>query len=107
MKMTDICNYIRQSPFPKRQILDFSKLKDFADDNFGCDENRKKVLLKAKKHCWEKEKLLITSNFSFSCSVFKRLVLQTCKNHGLFWKGLILLLSTQFNGLFCVKEDSE
>ena len=22
------------------------------------------------KHCWEKEKLLVTSNFSFSCSVF-------------------------------------
>ena len=33
---------------------------------------------------WEKEKLLVTSNFSFSHSVFKRLVLQTCKNKGLF-----------------------
>ena len=37
---------------------------------------------------WEKEKLLITSNFSFSHSVFKRLVLQTRKNQGLFGKGL-------------------
>ena len=27
-------------------------------------------------------------NFSFSHSVFKRLVLQTCKNQGLFGKGL-------------------
>ena len=42
------------------------------------------------KTLWEKEKLLVTSNFSFSHSVFKRLVMQTCKNQGLFRKGLIL-----------------
>ena len=42
------------------------------------------------KTLWEKEKLLITSNFSFFRSVFKRLVLQTCKNQGLFGKGLTL-----------------
>ena len=36
----------------------------------------------------EKEKLLVTSNFSFPQSVFKRLILQTCKNQGLFGKGL-------------------
>ena len=40
------------------------------------------------KTLWEKEKLLITSNFSFSHSVFKRLVLLTRKNWGLFGKGL-------------------
>ena len=34
------------------------------------------------------EKLLITSNFSFSYSVFKGLRLQTGKNQGLFGKGL-------------------
>ena len=28
--------------FPKQQILDFSKLKDFADDNFEFDENGRK-----------------------------------------------------------------
>ena len=43
--------------------------------------NREKTL-------WEKEKLLVTSNFSFSHSVFKTLVLQTCLNQGLFGKGL-------------------
>ena len=32
--------------------------------------------------------LLVTSNFSFSHSVFKRLVLQTRENQGLFGKGL-------------------
>ena len=46
-----------------------------------------------KKTRWEKEKLLVTSNFSFSHSVFKRLVLPTRKNQGLFGKGLTLTLS--------------
>ena len=39
---------------------------------------------------WEKEKLLVTSNFSFSHIVFKGHVLQTRKNQGLFGKGLKL-----------------
>ena len=39
-----------------------------------------------RKTLWEKEKLLFTSNFSFSPSVFRRLVLQTGKNQGLFRK---------------------
>ena len=43
--------------------------------------NRKKTWLK-------KEKLLVTSNFSFSHSVFKRLVPQTHKNPGLFSEGV-------------------
>ena len=37
---------------------------------------------------WEKAKLLLTSNFSFSHSVFKRLIMQTRENQGLFGKGL-------------------
>ena len=36
----------------------------------------------------EKEKLLVTSNFSFSHSVFKRPGLKTHKNQDLFGKGL-------------------
>ena len=40
------------------------------------------------KTLWEEEKLLVMSNFSFSHSVFKRLVLQTRKNQGLFGKGI-------------------
>ena len=46
---------------------------------------------KAEKTLREKEKLLVTSNFSFSLSAFKRLVLQTRKNKGLFGKGLSLV----------------
>ena len=48
---------------------------------------------------WEKEKLLVTSNFSFSHSVFKRLVLQTRKNQGLFGKGLSHIANFQGHAL--------
>ena len=34
--------YVRDNPFSKRQILDSSKLKEFADDNFEFDENGRK-----------------------------------------------------------------
>ena len=51
---------------------------------------------------WEKEKLLVANNFSLSHSVFKRLVLQTRKNQGLFGKGLkqqeCCILNTLPNG---------
>ena len=33
---------LRFKPFPKRQILDPSKLKEFTDDNFNFDENGRK-----------------------------------------------------------------
>ena len=42
------------------------------------------VLHMGRKHCGKKEKLLVTSNFSFSRSVFKRVLLQTRKSQGLF-----------------------
>ena len=74
-------------PFPKRQILDSSKLKELADDNFEFKENGRKFS-KWVENTVEKEKLLVTSNFSFSHCVFKRLVLQTRKNQGLFGKWL-------------------
>ena len=41
---------------------------------------------KGYKTLWEKEKLLVTSNFSFTHSVFKRRLLQIRKNKGLFGK---------------------
>ena len=61
-----------------------SKLKEFADENFRFDKNGKKYSKRVDKTV-TKIKLLITSNFSFSYSVFRRLI----KNQGLFWKGLI------------------
>ena len=62
-------------------------MKEFADDNFKCDKNGRKVSDR-KKTRGEKEKLLVTSDFFVSHSVFKRLVQQTRNNQGLFGKGL-------------------
>ena len=51
---------------------------------------------KGVKTLWEKEKLLVTSNFFFSHGVFKRLKLQKRKNKGLFGKGLYSYQTTSF-----------
>ena len=51
---------------------------------------------KGQKTPWEKEKLLVTSNFSFSHSLFKRLVLQTRKDEGLTGKGLNVSPNTSY-----------
>ena len=60
------------------QMTNFTlfQYKGSADDNFKLDGNCRKFF---RKTLWEKEKLLVMSNFSFSHSVFKRLVLQTRK----------------------------
>ena len=44
-------------PFPKLQILDSSKLKQFADDNFKFDENGKKLKRKCIENTVEKGKM--------------------------------------------------
>ena len=49
------------------KILEF-----FADDNFEFDESGGNFLHKIRKTLWEKKKLLVTSNFSFSLSVFQK-----------------------------------
>ena len=48
---------------PEPQILDSSKLKEFADDNFILYENGRKLSKWDRKHCGK-------SNFSFCHSVF-------------------------------------
>ena len=48
-----------------------------------------RVLQKGRKDCEEKRRNCLLQAFShFSQSVFKRFVLQTCKDEGLFGKGL-------------------
>ena len=70
-------------PFSKQQILDFSKMKEFADNNFIFDENGRKFS-KWGENIVEKGEIARYEHFLFSKSVFERLVLQTCENHGLF-----------------------
>ena len=77
-------------PFPKQQILDFSKLKNFADDNFKFDEKAESSHT-GKKTLLEKEKLLM-----FSHDDFRTLLQQTHKNQGLFGKKLTLYQTTNF-----------
>ena len=60
-------------PIPKRQILDSSNLKEFADDNLNLMKMAESFP-KGLKTLWEKEKLLLIGNFSFSHRVFKRLL---------------------------------
>ena len=50
-------------------ILDWSKLKEIADDILKCTKVKNKCN-RALKTLREKEKLLVTSNFSFSHNVF-------------------------------------
>ena len=57
--------------------------------------------LKGQKTLWAKEKLLVTSNFSFFHSVFKRRILQTSKNKdlktgGRWFRGLMIVIATGF-----------
>ena len=77
----------RRIALSQRQILDSSNFKQFADNNFKFDEDGRKFYTWVETLC-EKEKLLVRSNFFFSFSVFKRLVLQKHKNQGLFEKGI-------------------
>ena len=67
---------IFSEPFPKRQILDSSKLKEFADDTFRFDENGGEFFQMGRKHCGKRR--------NCSLRVFKRLLLQT----GLVWERL-------------------
>ena len=91
-------HYVFKSPFPEgRQNFelfgnglthyhmtnfDSSKLKEFADDNFKFDENGRKLS--------KREENTVTSNFSFSHGVFKRLISKRRQKVSLFGNGLTL-----------------
>ena len=64
------------NPLPDDKFLILRK--KFADDYFKFDENGRKLSKRVEK-LWKKEKLLVTSNFSFFHSVFKRLIFQGLK----------------------------
>ena len=61
-------------------------MKGFADDNLKFDENGRKFLNRV-ENIVRKGEIVRYEQFLLFYSVFKRLVLQTCKNQGLFWKG--------------------
>ena len=97
LKGTKIRQNYRQltlSPFPKRQILDSSKLKEFADDNFKFNENGRKFF-KRVENTGGKGEIACHEQFLLFPQCFKRLVLQTYKNQGLSGKGLINFLPNE------------
>ena len=96
-KISKLCHKINKKIFQEHDLTlsQTTKFKLFQTER-ACRRQFKiclkwqKILQMGRKTLWEKEKLLITRNFSFSHSVFKRLLLQTRKNQGLFGKGLKL-----------------
>ena len=84
-KILSSCNWF--NPFPNHDFKTVPKSKSLQTTILNLMEMAE-ISQNGLKTLWEKEKLLVTSNFSFSHSVFKRLVLQTRKNQGLFGKGL-------------------
>ena len=63
-------------------------MKEFADNNSEFYEHGGKFSRKVENAMGKGLEIsLVTNNFAFSNSVF-RFVIQTCKNHGLFGKGL-------------------
>ena len=80
------------------QTTNFRLFQDFADNNFKFDKNGRK-LSKPVENTVGKEKLLVTSNFFFSHSVFKRLVSQGCQKVSLCGNGLINNGVLQYSGI--------
>ena len=84
--MWDTCCKKLAQPFPRRQILDSSKLKELADNNFIFCKKCQKVLQKGRKHCGKRINCSLRAISPF-LTVFTK-ELHTCKNQGLFGKGL-------------------
>ena len=62
---------------PNNKILDWSELKAFEDNKVNLIEKLKDVLGRVET-LWEKEKMLVTSIFSFSAMFSKEFFLRVC-----------------------------
>ena len=80
---------VKFSSFPnnKQQILDSSKLKEFADDNFKFDENGRKFS-KRVENTVGKEEIAHYEQFLLLPQRFQKTCTADTKNQGLFGKGL-------------------
>ena len=79
--------------FPKRQYLDPSKLRVFADDSFKFDEFGSKFF-KRVGNTVGKGEIARYEQFLLFPQCFQKTCLQTCKNQGLFGKGYRTPLET-------------
>ena len=71
-------SHVSYSNFTRRQILDSSKLKEFADDNFRFDENGRKLSKRVEKHCGKRRNCSSRAISSFP----------TVFSEGLFLRGV-------------------
>ena len=69
-------NIIHINSLPNHKFLDWSILIAFADDIINVTKRLKFGNSEGKKTMWEKEKMLLTSIFSFSHNVFKGFLFQ-------------------------------
>ena len=74
-------------PFPKRQILDLSKLKEFADDNFKFDENGRKFFRRVENTVGKGE-IARYEQFLLFPQCFQKTCTADTVASGLFGKGL-------------------
>ena len=70
------------NPLPDNNFLDWTRLKAFADNKLNAG-NLKISVFEMLETLWEKEKMLVTSIFSFSHNVFKSHLFQGCQKSGL------------------------
>ena len=73
--------------FPNNKFLGWSEMRGLANNKINATE-KLKVVLESIDILWEMENVLVTSIFSFSYNIFKRLLCQCHKNSGLCGKGL-------------------
>ena len=81
-------------PFPKRQILDPSKLKEFADDNFKFVENGRK-LSKQVENTVGKGKIACYKQFILFPLCFQKACKRHVKTRACFGKGYFSAYSTR------------
>ena len=81
----------------RRQILDSSKLKEFADDNFKFDENGRKLSKQVENTVRNREIARYELFLLFQQFFFKRIVSLGRQKVSLCWNGLICFCMLKIN----------
>ena len=77
---------VNGQPFTKRQLLDSSKVKEFADDNFKFDKNGRTFFKRGRKHCGKRRNGSFRTIFPFPTVFSKDLYCRHVKTRDLFGK---------------------
>ena len=89
---------VKSYPFPKQQILDFSKLNEFADYNFKFDENGRK-LSKRVKNTVEKGEIAHYEQFLLFPQCFSTDFYCKHRKPGLVWERVNDFVANLFHRL--------